>query len=190
MSQPNRSIWGRCKLAWRAFNTPRRRVSIPLNTGTESVKPGKSAVITGRAIEAFDLEALFLSNTPAARHEWHIHDIAVNGHSKLGSAGTLPGDMFDGDHTASSHVAYGRINANDEVQLIVSYVGDEPKGQQLYGSLLGTEADDNPITMLADIARSFIRGPSLRYSAKIVRSLLWDVGKVTKVDEPTDRAAH
>lgn len=158
------------------------------------MKPGEHAIIRTRVITPVDLDAMFISSSPAPRHEWMIHDITINNRSTFGHAGTLPGDLFDSDHVASSYVAYGRANAHDELCVILSYVGDASEGKQFYGSFFGIEADDNPITMLADVARSVIHGPSLRYSAQVVRSLLWDLGKAARgSDNPApklDPSAH
>ena len=155
----SRSLWGRCKLAWRGFSKPLERAVLPMNSGNKKAKPNETLQITSRPqriklrIDRVFVSAPYSGEPDAATETaaaWIINDITIANKSQYAQAGGLPGDMFSST-AIDSFVTFDDANPNSDVVIVATYVGADPNGRAFMGGMLGAEVDDGPLDVFREI---------------------------------------
>ena len=117
----------------------KHRVILPLSTGIP-ILPTQSAQITGRSQrDAFRPERIFISNacTEGGAADWIVNEIRIAGQSQLAQSGDLPGDMF-APNAVSTLATFDEVDPQDDVQIVVTYIGLNKTGAPFFASIVGT----------------------------------------------------
>ena len=117
----------------------RHRVVLPLSCGIP-ILPTQSVQITGRSQhDAFRPERIFISNacTEGGAADWIVNEIRIAGQSQLAQSGDLPGDMF-APNAVSTLATFDEVDPQDDVQIVVTYIGLNKTGAPFFASIVGT----------------------------------------------------
>lgn len=150
MPSQKRSFMGRICRAYRAFFEPLHLKVLPLSYG-ELIVPNQTCRITARAhAEGFWPDRLTISNagTKSGAADWIVNEIRIAGKSQFIQSGDIPGDLF-ATNAMSSFVCFEAAMASTEVEITVTYIGENAAGCAFFGSITGPEYDPG----LLDIAR-------------------------------------
>lgn len=147
------------------------RQVLPLNSKNCCVSPRTPMRFANRPRRgAFMLERVFISGagTGGGAADWLVHDIEIGGVSKLATK-DLPATLFaaGGGVVAGKH-GHGQlvfagltIEKDEEVALVVSYVGANPEGVPFYASIVGDRPPQRP-TVLPIATRASIKKATIR----------------------------
>lgn len=121
----------------------RAREVLPLSC-LDFVKPQESARIKASVQRVpFEPERLFISGLGGklGAGAWLINDIKIANSSQFAQSGVIPGDMF-WTGAIGSFVNFDIVPVYADIEIVVTYVGDNPDGERFYGALIGRDASD------------------------------------------------
>jgi hypothetical protein len=152
MPSPKRSFLGRVYRAYKAFFEPLYRGILPLSNNGMIVKPHQSCLITGRVqTDGFWPDRLTISSagTKGGAADWIVNDIRIAGRSQFIQSGDIPGDVF-ATEAVNSLLKFEVAKAAMDVEIIVTYIGENEKGCAFYASIAGTEYDPGLLDIVRD----------------------------------------
>lgn len=134
----------------KVMSGPRRPLPI---TSDGAIKPNERTTIkTTPRQPGFLPQRIFIShynqkNNVNGAFDWVVHDIRVDGLSQCAQSGDIPGDMF-ASNAIDGFVRFSPIQR--EIELDVTYIGENKNGIPFYASVVGAAPDFDPTQMTGD----------------------------------------
>lgn len=121
-----------------AIAAPLRKVQ-PISS-INKITPRQTTTIKTVLRQAFRPERVFVSDLGGTEKvsgaaKWIINDIRVDGQTQFSQNGDVPGDMF-ASHAIDGFVSFD--TGEKEIEMDVTYVGEQPAGLQFYASIVGS----------------------------------------------------
>jgi hypothetical protein len=114
-----------------------------------NVLPNQSAQITNRVERApFRPQSLVIRYNAS---DWIVEDIRIGGLSQLPSAGGLPGRYF-AMNSSYTFITFTTAQVSMHIDVVVTYVGEDPHGQPFVGSFLGIKPERVPAIKRRSVA--------------------------------------